>query len=185
MGVMVGGASGGSAIGVAPEARWIAVKIFDDAGKAPLSAIHQGFQWLLDPDGDPDTDDAPDVVNNSWGFVENLNECIEEFSPMCRRCGRQTSGSYSQPATAGPYRLPASALPISRGPFQWALLTGTPFSIPPAVAGLLRVTLPSIPNWLPRGSASGLQIFPSVAWCPILSRPLPVPPLQLPMWREL
>jgi hypothetical protein len=66
MGVMVGGDAGGSAIGVAPEARWIAVKIFDDQGSATTARIHQGFQWLLDPDGNAGTADAPEVVDNSW-----------------------------------------------------------------------------------------------------------------------
>ena len=66
MGLIVGGDVGGSTIGVAPDAEWIAVKIFNDSGSAPLSVIHQGFQWLLDPDGNPSTNDAPDVVNNSW-----------------------------------------------------------------------------------------------------------------------
>jgi bacillopeptidase F len=80
MGVMVGGDAGGTAIGVAPGAMWIAVKIFNDLGQAPLSAVHQGFQWLLDPDGDPGTDDAPDVVNNSWGD-DNVNGCSLEFEP--------------------------------------------------------------------------------------------------------
>ncbi len=31
-------------------------------------AIHLGFQWLLDPDGNPATADAPQVVNNSWSY---------------------------------------------------------------------------------------------------------------------
>ena len=66
MGVMVGGDAGGTDIGVAPLAQWIAVKIFDDRGQATATAIHLGFQWLLDPDGDPSTPDAPQVVNNSW-----------------------------------------------------------------------------------------------------------------------
>ncbi|MGC9468007.1 MAG: S8 family serine peptidase [Anaerolineae bacterium] len=66
MGVMVGGNEGGTAVGVAPGAEWIAVKIFDDQGGATATAIHQGFQWLLDPDGDPSTPDAPHTVNNSW-----------------------------------------------------------------------------------------------------------------------
>jgi serine protease AprX len=79
MGVMVGGSYGGTAIGVAPDALWIAVKVFNDSGLASFSAIHQGFQWLLDPDGNPLTDDAPDVVNNSWGFEQNPNQCITEF----------------------------------------------------------------------------------------------------------
>jgi subtilisin family serine protease len=80
MGVMVGGDAGGTAIGVAPGARWIAVKIFNDSGRATLSRIHEGFQWLLDPDDNPDIDDAPDVVNNSWG-LDNINGCSLEFEP--------------------------------------------------------------------------------------------------------
>ncbi|HBI15364.1 MAG TPA: hypothetical protein DDY20_07605 [Desulfobulbaceae bacterium] len=79
MGIMVGGDAGGSAIGVAPGARWIAVKIFNDAGSATDSNIHAGYQWLLDPDGDVETDDAPEVVNNSWGFKDNPGECLPEF----------------------------------------------------------------------------------------------------------
>ena len=80
MGVMVGGSADGTAIGVAPGAKWIAVKIFNDSGSAQASAIHKGFQWLVDPDSNPDTDDAPDVVNNSWGSV-NPNGCSEAFLP--------------------------------------------------------------------------------------------------------
>jgi len=68
MGVMVAGDAGGTAIGVAPGAQWIAVKIFDDRGRSRATAIHQGYQWLMDPDGNPSTSDAPDVVNNSWTF---------------------------------------------------------------------------------------------------------------------
>ncbi len=66
MGAMVGGDAGGTAIGVAPGASWIAVKIFNDQGVATSTGIHQGFQWLLDPDGNPATPDAPNVVNDSW-----------------------------------------------------------------------------------------------------------------------
>jgi bacillopeptidase F len=79
MGLAVGGDAGGTAIGVAPGAQWIAVKIFADSGTASLSGIHQGFQWLLDPDEDPATDDAPHVVNNSWGFPQLLDQCYLEF----------------------------------------------------------------------------------------------------------
>ncbi|PKN29475.1 MAG: hypothetical protein CVU64_08090, partial [Deltaproteobacteria bacterium HGW-Deltaproteobacteria-21] len=78
MGVIVGGDAGGSAIGMAPDSQWISAKIFDANGEALLSEIHAAFQWLLDPDGDPDTDDAPDVVNNSWSFVQNPDMCLEE-----------------------------------------------------------------------------------------------------------
>ena len=67
-GIMVGGDAGGTTVGVAPGAQWIAVKIFDDRGKSTATAIHQGFQWLLDPDHNPATADAPNVVNNSWTY---------------------------------------------------------------------------------------------------------------------
>ena len=80
MGLLVGGDQDGTFIGVAPGAQWIAVKIFSDAGQASLSGIHLGFQWLLDPDEDPDTDDAPHVVNNSWGFNETAGQCWAEFA---------------------------------------------------------------------------------------------------------
>jgi serine protease AprX len=79
MGLLVGGSDGGAAIGMAPGARWIAVKQYDDAGKATLSDIHRAFQWLLDPDGDPATPDAPDVVNASWGLVDAAEPCSREF----------------------------------------------------------------------------------------------------------
>lgn len=79
LGIMVGGDASGSSVGVAPGALWIAVKIFNDAGVASFSSIHSGLQWLLDPDGNPDTDDAPDIVNNSWGLRNNVDECLPEF----------------------------------------------------------------------------------------------------------
>lgn len=81
MGVMVGGDAGGTSIGVAPGAVWIAAKVFNDAGIATESSIHLGFQWLLDPDGNPDTDDLPDVVNISWGVDERVNECYSVYQP--------------------------------------------------------------------------------------------------------
>jgi len=68
MGVMVGRDHGGTAIGVAPDAKWIAVKIFNDHDQATTVGIHLGYQWLLDPDGNPATADAPQVVNNSWDY---------------------------------------------------------------------------------------------------------------------
>jgi subtilisin family serine protease len=68
-GVMVASDASGESLGVAPQAQWIAVKIFNDSGSATATAIHLGYQWLLDPDGNPATTDAPQVVNNSWTFA--------------------------------------------------------------------------------------------------------------------
>jgi bacillopeptidase F len=78
-GLVAGGALQASPVGVAPNAKWIAAKVFNNAGKGTLSAMHQAFQWALDPDGDPTTDDAADVVNASWGFADEANQCVAAF----------------------------------------------------------------------------------------------------------
>jgi subtilisin family serine protease/outer membrane protein assembly factor BamB len=69
-GTAVGGGAG-EPIGVAPEAEWIAAKIFNDGGSTTLSAIHQAFQWFMAPGGDPSK--APHIVNNSWGNSNAYN----------------------------------------------------------------------------------------------------------------
>jgi serine protease AprX len=79
MGLLVGGDSSGVTIGAAPGAQWIAVKIFDDSGVSDIASIHQAYQWILDPDGDPATDDAPDIVNNSWALPQT-DRCDGEFA---------------------------------------------------------------------------------------------------------
>ncbi|MES9831688.1 MAG: Calx-beta domain-containing protein [Candidatus Thiodiazotropha sp. DIVDIV] len=84
LGLILGGDESGYQVGLAPEAKWIAAKIFDDANQTTLSAIHLAFQWLLDPDGDPLTDDAPHIVNNSWGFASTINQCYQEFGEDIR-----------------------------------------------------------------------------------------------------
>jgi len=66
-------------LGVAPQARWIAARIYDDAGIGKLSAIHRIHQWLLDPDGRPETADAPRIVNNSWALPQTAGRCEREF----------------------------------------------------------------------------------------------------------
>jgi bacillopeptidase F len=72
MGIMVGSSPDGDTIvGVAPGAQWIAVKAFDDGGKATEEAILAGFQWMLAPTDlngeNPDPSKSPDVLCCSWG----------------------------------------------------------------------------------------------------------------------
>jgi subtilisin family serine protease/N-acetylneuraminic acid mutarotase len=73
MGTMVGGDAGGTAIGVAPNARWIAAKGCEAQGLVGCSrpALIASGQWMLAPtdlDGeDPRPDLRPHIVNNSWG----------------------------------------------------------------------------------------------------------------------
>jgi serine protease AprX len=79
-GLVIGGSAGGSAIGVAPGARWIAARVFDDAGNGSESAVHLAIQWALDPDGNPATDDAPQVVSASWSIADG-GLCNSVFQP--------------------------------------------------------------------------------------------------------
>ena len=81
MSLIVGGDANqsGQAIGMAPGAKWIAAKVWDDAGYATLSDFTLAFQWMLDPDGDPATDDAPRLINNSWGFELEPGVCDSVF----------------------------------------------------------------------------------------------------------
>lgn len=81
LGLLVGGDESGVPIGVAPGARWIAAKVFDDSGDTTTSRIHETLQWLLDPDGDPTTDDAPDVALGSWYDAQSVGACDTEFEP--------------------------------------------------------------------------------------------------------
>lgn len=75
-GVLVAGAN----LGVAPEARWIAARIFHPTRTPQQSHILAALQWALDPDGNPATDDAPDVLNGSWGLTSQ-NVCNSVYRP--------------------------------------------------------------------------------------------------------
>ena len=77
-GIVLGGNASEKYIGVAPGAQWIAARIWnDEGGEASTSDIHKIFEWFMDPDDNPETDDAPDVVNSSWGFK------LHEIFPWC------------------------------------------------------------------------------------------------------
>ena len=54
-----------SLLGVAPKAKWMAVKVFDDDGETDNAKLIKAGQWIMAPNGDPKY--APNVVNNSWG----------------------------------------------------------------------------------------------------------------------
>ncbi|MFJ7726214.1 S8 family serine peptidase [Neobacillus sp. NPDC097160] len=78
-GTMVGSEPNGSnIIGVAPGAKWIAVKAFTAAGGTDADLLEAG-DWMIAPGGNPDK--APDVINNSWGGGPGLDEW---YRPMVR-----------------------------------------------------------------------------------------------------
>lgn len=71
MGTIVGDdGTGQNGVGVAPGARWIAVKGCESTS-CSTTALLAGGQWLLAPTDlngqNPRPDLRPNVVNNSWG----------------------------------------------------------------------------------------------------------------------
>ncbi|HMG99394.1 MAG TPA: S8 family serine peptidase [Gaiellales bacterium] len=63
---------------MAPDVRVMAARVFSDGGRSTTSAVHRVFEWVLDPDGNPKTDDAPSVINGSWDDGQP-GRCETEF----------------------------------------------------------------------------------------------------------
>ncbi|MBR0621608.1 S8 family serine peptidase [Bacillus pumilus] len=80
-GTMVGSEPDGkNQIGVAPGAKWIAVKAFSEDGGTDADLLDAG-EWILAPkdeDGNPHPEKAPDVVNNSWGGGPGLDDWYKD-----------------------------------------------------------------------------------------------------------
>ena len=71
-------AANGLLKGVAPNARLMAIKVLDANGSGWDSQILAGIEYAIDPDGNPATDDAPDVVNMSLGRSPDPSEPLSE-----------------------------------------------------------------------------------------------------------
>lgn len=112
MGIMVGSEPNHTnQIGVAPGAKWIAVKAIDDNGIATNVDLLKAGEWILAPkdtEGNPHPEMAPDVVNNSWGGGSELDEWYRQIVQAWRAAdifpvfaagnGYSSPGSVSNPA---------------------------------------------------------------------------------------
>ncbi len=74
-----------SGVGVAPGARWMAVKGLNSQGFGLFSWIHSAFEFILAPGGDPAY--APDVLNNSWSSADGRNTEFKEDLAALQRAG--------------------------------------------------------------------------------------------------
>ncbi len=83
-GLVVGTGASGQTLGVAPQAKWIAARLYNNRNVGRLSEVHRVMAWLLDPDGNPATADAPQVVLNAWGLGDRPGTCDPEFVPDLR-----------------------------------------------------------------------------------------------------
>ncbi|MFD3269872.1 S8 family serine peptidase [Paenibacillus dendritiformis] len=92
MGTMLGSEPDGSnPIGVAPQAKWIAARIFNSVGEATDAGILAAGEWIMAPtdrDGRAYPELAPDIVNNSWGNVQaGKNEFFLDIVKAWRSAG--------------------------------------------------------------------------------------------------
>lgn len=62
-GIIAGGNSSGVQIGVYPGAKLVVARALRSHAQMVLA-----LQWMLDPDNDPQTQDQPYVINNSWNI---------------------------------------------------------------------------------------------------------------------
>jgi subtilisin family serine protease len=66
------GGDGGGVLGMAPQATFYAYKVLDSNGSGYLSDVLAALERSADPDQDPATDDALDVVNMSLGSMTDI-----------------------------------------------------------------------------------------------------------------
>jgi subtilisin family serine protease len=77
------GTIAGNKVGIAPDAKLIIAKSMGGEGGGSIVGLLVGMQWMLDPDGDPSTNDQPDIVSNSWGInIQHLGEDINLFRQL-------------------------------------------------------------------------------------------------------
>ena len=133
---------GQDCIGVAPGARWIAVKVLNNQGYGYDSWIHEGFQWVLAPGGDPSK--APDVVNSSWS---NNNGSLTTFQPDLQAL-----------RAAGIFAVFANG---NNGPDESTV--GSPAALPEAFAAGATDSDDEVATFSSRGPSSWGEVRPHVA----------------------
>lgn len=107
MGTITGlGEATGDTIGVAWGALWIAAACIDYSGHSGYIA---SFEWIADPDGDPETvEEVPDVCSNSWGTMQYspCDELFWESIDNCEAAGVMVVFAVGNEGTSGPIRRP-------------------------------------------------------------------------------
>ena len=71
------GASGAST-GVAPDVSFLVYKVLGSGGSGSFSDVVAGIEAATDPDGDPTTDDAADIINMSLGGGGNPDDPVSQ-----------------------------------------------------------------------------------------------------------
>ena len=119
-----GTGASGQTLGVAPQARWIAARIYNDRNVGRLSQLHRIMAWLLDPDGKPGH--APmrrRSCSTPGAWATGPASATTSSRATCAGCARPACTWCSPPATAGRWTTPASARPTT--PAHWPSVRST------------------------------------------------------------
>ncbi len=103
-GLVVGGADGARDRGGARGAPASRRAIFDDRGATTATAMHQAFQWVLDPDHDPATDGRTPASSTGPGRSAPGPRATWSSARRAGPASRPGSCRCSRPATSGPPR---------------------------------------------------------------------------------
>ncbi len=105
-------AANGEVEGVAPEASLLAYKVFTSSGDAVDTDIIAAMELALDPDGDPFTDDAADVINMSLGGDGGPDSPLSVAANQAMQAGIVVVVSAGNSAGFFNLGTPASALDV-------------------------------------------------------------------------
>lgn len=83
-GTISGGNASGTTIGIAPAVKLIIGKVFSSSGSASEADLLRAMQWIADPDGNPQTNDGPSLVSNSWGGGEPSSSMDPMDDSFCK-----------------------------------------------------------------------------------------------------
>lgn len=123
-------------IGVAIDAQWIASPAIDRGGglARTISDAILAFQWIADPDDNPNTQDNPDACGNSWGIPDGYGypNCDQSFWTVidnCEAAGTVVVFSAGNEGTSG-LRSPADRATTPYNCFSVGAVDGTSASLP-------------------------------------------------------
>ena len=89
--IMGAQADGTYQVGVAPEARWMGIKFFNENNSGSATIAVKAAEWIMAPpdkNGVPNASLAPDIVNSSWGHSDsNYHDIHEEYIKAWRAAG--------------------------------------------------------------------------------------------------
>lgn len=155
-GTMVG-SEGKNQVGMAPGAKWIAVKAFTASGGEDADLL-AAAEWIMAPGGRVDL--APDIVNNSWGGGPGLDEWYRDVVIAWRDAGifpvfaagnvtadnRGGPGSVATPANY-PESFAVGALDIADDLASFSLLGPSPYDeVKPDISAPGQVIRSSVPG---------------------------------------